>query len=72
MKKLPVYLSVILSLFFAENLYSQKFVNNIDEVRKNLIHLADDRMKGRETGSAEDRKSAEFIAETLSDYGFKL
>lgn len=71
MKKLPVYLSVILSLFFAENLYSQKFVNNIDEVRKNLIHLADDRMKGRETGSAEDRKSAEFIAETLSDYGFK-
>lgn len=71
MKKLPVYLSVILTLFFAKNIYSQKFNYNIEEIRKNLSHLADDGMRGRETGSPEDRKSAEYIAETLSGYGFK-
>ncbi len=70
MKKLPVILSVLLTFFFVENLFSQSFVSDEKELKEILMYLADDNMRGRETGSREDKKAAKFIASKLISYGF--
>lgn len=71
MKKLTVYLSFVLAIFFANNLYSQNFTHNRGEIRETLTFLADDNMRGRGPGSLEDKESADYIASKLSEYGFK-
>ena len=70
MKKLPVILSVLLTFFFVENLFSQSFISDEREIREILLYLADDNMRGRETGSKEDKKAAKYIASKLNSYGF--
>ena len=70
MKKLSVYLSFLLMFFFTGNLFSQTFNHSEKELKEVLTFLASDDLKGRAAGTREDKKSAKFISERLSSYGF--
>lgn len=44
---------------------------NIADMEETLTFLASDEMKGRDTGSEELKKSAEYLSEKLKGYGYK-
>jgi len=64
-------ISATLLLFFALTTFSQIRESKEKEIRKNLSFLADDKLKGRASGSKEDKIAAKYIASKLSKYGFK-
>ncbi len=60
-------LSLICLLWTAQSLFSQ----NISEknLQKNIAYLASDKLKGRGTGTKEERKAAEYIAKQFKKIG---
>ena len=71
------YFTLIIALFSFLSTFSQsdkEFV--LETVKKNVIEghiyfLADDLLKGRETGSPENKIAASYLANTLRGYGVK-
>ncbi|OJV17845.1 MAG: hypothetical protein BGO30_07830 [Bacteroidetes bacterium 41-46] len=71
MKKAPVYLSLLICIFFWQKSYSQNFNHSESDIKEILSFLADDNLKGRAAGTKEDKKAAKYIAERLEEHGFK-
>jgi len=66
---------MFISYFFQTNAQkiAEKYAKTITvkDLRKHLTFIASDSLKGRDTGSPEQKVAAEYIAKQFSNYGFK-
>lgn len=66
-------LSTLLFVLFALSLQAQNKIHSPDitaqEIKANVFYLASDAMKGRFTGSAEERKAGDYIKSEFQHYG---
>ncbi|MBA4406701.1 aminopeptidase [bacterium] len=67
--------SVLLAVLFALSIQAQNKIHSPDitaqEIKANVFYLASDAMKGRFTGSSEERKAGDYIQYEFQLYGLK-
>lgn len=68
--KYKVVFTIVLIISYV-SLYSQVREADENEIRNNLVYLSDDKLKGREPGTKEDKTAAKFIALKLKAYGLR-
>lgn len=62
-------LFVLTTLSFSQT-FAQTTQKGDEDLVKTISFLADDKMKGRESGSKEDKEAAKYIASALKQFGF--
>ncbi|SFT13739.1 M20/M25/M40 family metallo-hydrolase [Sphingobacterium wenxiniae] len=67
--KSTFYFCIALSLLFLAPIRSAWAQINQDNLKKHIYYLADDKMKGRATGSKEVKKAAKYIEKHFKKYG---
>jgi len=63
-------LTIAFFLLSSLNLYAQRDECKEGNLKKSLFYLADDKMRGREAGTKDDLKAAEYISDILESYGY--
>ena len=66
MRRKYIIISLIIIVLNNVNLFSQTTISDSVFMKKSLMTLASESMKGRFPGSIEDKKAADFIADKLS------
>ncbi len=70
MKRIPILLLLLVSLLAAQD-KSRNANITAEEIKAHLNYLASDAMKGRFTGSPEERKAGDYIKAQFESYGLK-
>lgn len=70
MRRKYIIISLIIIVLNNVNLFSQTTISDSVFMKKSLMTLASESMKGRFPGSIEDKKAADFIADKLSEHGY--
>ncbi len=67
--------SILVITLFSSFLFAQNKIHNplitAEEIKANIYYLASDDMKGRFTGSFEERKAGDYIKSEFETYGLK-
>ena len=58
-------------LFLSATVFSQDREDYVKQAKKDVEYLASDKLKGREAGTKEEKKAADYIADRFEDIGLK-